>query len=159
MSSPKYYLGFVFDRFDTVNLHCTHAYFGTINADNLKFITTTVDYLFYSHGRGVGLRHAVFDKLETFKHQDGESRVLLMKDRLVLQPFAQIRAYFESRDLISTTYPFRPHVTIGERDIKSISGFFHSYVLVKDGEVVKRWLLRKDTQGYSGVLQDTYEIT
>lgn len=138
--NKKYYLGFTFSSNPVVGLHCTHAYFGTLSEPGLKNVTDIVDTFFKDFGP-VWMPRVAFTTPMIFGGEGEEAvRVLTTRDLEAFQVFDRLRQVFLDLKLISTKYPYRPHVTT--KNLGLVNTPFYSYALVCDGRVLKSWPIR-----------------
>lgn len=132
--NAKYYLGLTFTADMGDGLHCTHCYFGTLSSAKFTEVVTAVDGYWNAFGP-IGLRKVAFTVPALFG-PERDIRVLLTSDVHAFDPLRQLRNHFGAAGLISTEYPFRPHVT---SPANSINKPFDSYALVRGGIIIRSW--------------------
>ena len=141
----KYYLGLLPETTGlTVTTHCTHAYLGTVSDRNLIDIIKKVDLFFRINGP-VTMPLVTFDEPKYFDHG---TRVLTSRNLEAFLPLKPLRQYFEDNKMISTKYPFMPHVNTGVEQYSQIDIRFKSYALVKKGFVVTSWPIHQDSEDF-----------
>lgn len=136
--NDKYYLGFFYPTSLRIGMHCTHAYFGTMSVRSAEEIVKMVDSYFRIHGP-IGMPKVLFDQEEFF--DDGKCRVLTTRSMGAFQILQPLRDSFAALNMISTKYPFRPHVTTP--DLHTIDQHFACYALMRSGIIQKGWTLSK----------------
>ncbi len=134
--SMKYYLGFLPDLTrNRVGLHCTHAYLGTKSREMISDITDQVDNFFMDKGPII-MPEVVFDNPQMFGVLS-DWPVLTTKDHWAFRHFIPIRKYLEMNEMVSTKWPFTPHLS--EVYAVSVRVQFRCYALISQGYIIQHW--------------------
>lgn len=136
--NKKFYLGFTFSPDTVVGLHCTHCYFGTLSARRLEQVLGVVDSFFKDFGP-ITMPRVAFTTPTIFGDGEERVRVLTTREGEAFNQFDGLRRIFADLGIISTKYPFRPHVST--KTLGLVNSPFYNYALVCDGEVVKGWTI------------------
>jgi hypothetical protein len=133
----KFYLGYIYPfSGPEVGLHCTHMYFGTLTLEKLNLVKKRVNAFFREAGGHVTMKRPIFDTPSQWGDPKRWQRVLLARNAEVFHPMKPLRDFFGEMNMISTRYPFQPHVTTGEL---IIDHKFSCYALVRSGHIEQAW--------------------
>lgn len=133
----KYYLGFIYPfSGPEVGLHCTHMYFGSLTLVKRDLVKKRVNAFFREREGSITIKRPIFDTPTQWGDPERWQRVLLARNPEVFASMKPLRDFFGEMNMISTRYPFQPHVTTGE---KIIDHKFSCYALVRSGQIEQAW--------------------
>lgn len=122
---------FCFEPYTPEQLHCTHKFFDEQSVATTVEIAEIID----RHLKGGFKPFKIFFDREEMFGPKKDVRVLTPSYCNLGQFYPELRA--ELNRFRKDDWPYSPHIT--SHDIHSINLPFHSYVLMRNDEVVKEW--------------------